>query len=107
MINELYDNADAAIVVVEKRAKEIRKRRNREKINNTLKPCPFCGGKGQIEERTIPDGYTHYEFKFVRCSSCGAQTVKRTCDGYYGEWCSDEEIAELWNHRVERRAVED
>ena len=40
-----------------------------------LKPCPFCGGRGQIESEyeTIGhgDGDTFY---FVVCQCCGART---------------------------------
>ena len=42
-----------------------------------------------------------YRVKFVQCTQCHAKTEERTCDGYYGDWCTDEEIAELWNRRSE------
>lgn len=32
------------------------KKEQRKQLNNRLKPCPFCGGKAQIEERSKPDG---------------------------------------------------
>lgn len=57
------------------RAEEKRKKKLRERLNSQLKPCPFCGGPAKIIERTKPDGY-------------------------YGEHCSDEEIAARWNRRV-------
>lgn len=66
-----------------------------------LKPCPFCGGKAVIDTTIKPDGGCHYKVKFAKCKRCGAQTKEKICDGYYGEHCSDEEIAELWNKRVE------
>lgn len=31
------------------------KKEQRKQLNNRLKPCPFCGGKAQIEERSKPD----------------------------------------------------
>ena len=46
------------------------------RLDSLLKPCPFCGGKARIYDATRPDGY-------------------------YGEYCTDEEIADLWNRRVE------
>ncbi len=81
------------------RAEEKRKKKLRERLNSQLKPCPFCGGPAKIIERTKPDGYCSYTVKLVRCEACHAQTEERTADGYYGEYCSDEEIAERWNRR--------
>lgn len=77
------------------------KKEQRKQLNNRLKTCPFCEGKAQIEERSKPDGYCHYIVKFVQCTQCHAKTEERTCDGYYGDWCTDEEIADLWNRRAE------
>ena len=65
-----------------------------------LKPCPFCGGKAHIRNVTENDGYVHYETVCVLCEDCGAQSVRKISDGYYGCYCSYEEIAELWNRRV-------
>lgn len=75
--------------------------KQRKLLNAELKPCPFCGSRARIEERSKPDGYCHYTVKFVQCTQCHAKTEERICDGYYGQWCTDEEIAELWNGRVE------
>lgn len=86
---------------IEERAKEIHEKRVRERLNSQLKPCPFCGGPAKIIEKTDPDGYCSYTVKLVRCEACHAQTEERTADGYYGEYCSDEEIAECWNRRKE------
>lgn len=71
------------------------------RLNNTLKPCPFCGGKARIYDATRPDGYCNYTVKFVQCTQCHAKTEERTCDRYYGDYCTDEEITELWNRRAE------
>lgn len=66
-----------------------------------LKPCPFCGDETPvIKTKELPDGYCHYKVKYVACESCGARTMERTCDGYYGGYCSDEEIAAMWNQRA-------
>lgn len=53
-----------------------------------LKPCPFCGGHAEIVDnsRYIPGTY------FVSCRWCGART------DYEGR---KENVAELWNGRVE------
>lgn len=66
----------------------------------SLKPCPFCGGEAAIDTVIKPDGGCHYEVKLVKCLKCGAKTKEKITDGYYGDYCSDEEIAELWNRRV-------
>lgn len=68
--------------------------------NIVLKPCPFCGGDAIIDTATRPDGGCHYTVKYVKCQRCGAKTKEKICNGYYGEDCSDKEIAELWNRRM-------
>ena len=65
-----------------------------------LKNCPFCGGNATIKTKSLNDGYCGYYVKCIMCENCGIQTRERTCDGYYGEYCSDEEIAEIWNRRI-------
>ena len=86
---------------VDRRNRRVEERATRKKLNATLKPCPFCGGRARIEEREKPDGYCHYTVKFIQCTECHSKTEERICDGYYGEYCSDEEIVELWNRRKE------
>jgi hypothetical protein len=66
-----------------------------------LKSCPFCGGKAVLKTSTQYDGQCHYTVKYIECNECYIQTNKRICDGYYGAYCSDEEIAEIWNSRVD------
>ena len=65
-----------------------------------LKPCPFCGGKARVMISTRQDGGSHYYTKSINCTDCGCGTVEKTCSGYYGQYCTDEEIAALWNRRV-------
>lgn len=65
-----------------------------------LKNCPFCGGKATIEIKSCNDGYCSYHVKYIICENCGIQTREKVCDGYYHLYCSDEEIAEIWNRRI-------
>ena len=65
-----------------------------------LKPCPFCGGEAEILTSHEQDGNCHYSVKYVACKKCGCETPRRICDGYYDAYCTDEEIAEIWNQRV-------
>lgn len=85
---------------VDKKVAEIRKRRTRERLNGQLKPCPFCGGKAHIRNVRENDGRVYYETVCVLCEDCGAQSIRKISDGYYGKHCSYKEIAELWNRRV-------
>ena len=57
-----------------------------------LKPCPFCGGKGCMNQEK--DRICSY----VKCINCGAESglVKVSA-----EYCSDERAAEKWNSRYE------
>lgn len=66
-----------------------------------LKHCPFCGSYDvTIKTKELPDGNCHYEVKYIACTNCGARTIELICDGYYNQYCTDEEIAVLWNRRV-------
>lgn len=57
-----------------------------------LKPCPFCGGKGILN-----NGEYNLE-SFVKCSTCGAETSRVAASTKY---CSDEKVIEAWNRRTE------
>lgn len=73
-----------------------------------LKPCPFCGGEGEICERTV--FYDHA--KIIRCKRCGAMTSlvmmkhpfaeeKGTIKAErYTPEQAVEKVAELWNMRA-------
>lgn len=66
-----------------------------------LKPCPFCGNEEPvIKIKTLSDGKCDYDVKYIVCEICGARTMERICDGYYGGFCSDYDIAALWNKRA-------
>lgn len=56
---------------------------------NMLKPCPFCGGEGNVEEHpfmTIPNSYC------VKCPVCKCQTSQ-----FFN---SEQEAIDAWNRRV-------
>lgn len=99
---EQHENAQNArrIAKIEEEVAEIRKKLNRDRLNSQLKPCPFCGGKAVIINETEYAGGCHYETVCVKCVDCGASTCRKVSDGYYELYCSDEEIAEMWNRRV-------
>lgn len=56
-----------------------------------LKPCPFCGGKADFDERQCND-------EFAYCVEC----VTPDCDCFVRTvWCATkEEAAEMWNRRT-------
>lgn len=64
-----------------------------------LKNCPCCGGKAEIQTSTKPDGHCYYRVIYVKCTECGMKTRELISDGYYDEWHTPEEAAELWNRR--------
>lgn len=87
---------------VEEKSAAIRKKKERERLNSELLPCPFCGGKAEIRNETVRDTPSdRYEVVFVTCLDCGASTERKVSDGYYGLRCRDDEIAALWNRRVD------
>lgn len=57
-----------------------------------LKPCPFCGGKGEL---VISISNTAC---WIKCDRCGAttMTVKAGLD-----YSAKEKAVELWNTRME------
>ena len=73
-----------------------------------LKPCPFCGGEGQICDRTV--FYDHA--KIIRCKRCDAMTRMVMMEHplteekgtikieKYTEEQAVIKVAELWNMRV-------
>ena len=61
-------------------------------MSETLKPCPFCGGKARRQTEFMSDGY---EYVAVACSKCGAMTPGNYSPyGDQAEW--------NWNSRVDR-----
>lgn len=60
-------------------------------MNEKLKPCPFCGGMGILNNES--DKIVSY----VKCLTCGAETglIKVSA-----EYSSDDKAIEAWNRRV-------
>lgn len=67
-------------------------------MNNTeLKPCPFCGGEGQLEYEEVNGFYQkYYSWVHVVCKNCYA-TIGRTYDD---KDRSKMYAIKLWNRRV-------
>lgn len=59
---------------------------------NDLKPCPFCGGEGRVQEH-IFHGYANTYG--VVCLDCCAETRQ-----FY---CTMDEAVKAWNRRAERK----
>ena len=67
-----------------------------------LKPCPFCGGKGEMCKSTECAGHGDcYDVFYIQCRCCKAATQKisdRDADGIEAQKL----VARLlWNRRVE------
>ena len=61
-----------------------------------LKPCPFCGGKGKVMNRS-----GMYLSSFVFCVECGSQSREFKVSTSYS---SDEKAIEAWNRRANDEA---
>jgi len=59
-------------------------------MNEKLKPCPFCGGIGKLNDKRERIA------SYVKCMTCGAETglVKVSA-----EYSSDDKAIEAWNRR--------
>lgn len=68
-------------------------------IENTLKPCPFCGGKAEI----IPTGNSTVGWKRteVRCKLCGMTRTFRWITHNFDREFIWKKTAELWNRRID------
>ena len=65
--------------------------------DDSLKPCPFCGGAASLHPRTC-DKNTPYNpadraFPVARCGQCGAEALGK-------DWGKPETAAEKWNARA-------
>ena len=61
-----------------------------------LKPCPFCGGKAEIQHTGKNSEYG--ECAFVACKECGANS--RMVNKAF-KYCADDKAIEAWNRRVD------
>lgn len=57
-----------------------------------LKPCPFCGGEGELKTSGFNNCYS-----LVECKQCEAESRAFRISN---EYCSDEKAAEAWNRRI-------
>lgn len=79
--------------------KEIRK------INNLLKPCPFCGRYARIDMKFRTDGEPFY---FVKCSNCGVKS--RSTTEREAAWMDESPLIiakRIWNTRAYEADSED
>ena len=60
-----------------------------------LKPCPFCGGKAEIQHTEKRSEYG--ECAFIVCTHCGANGQMVTKAWAYS---ADEKAIEAWNRRA-------
>lgn len=59
-----------------------------------LNPCPFCGGKAQLDHEGVKS--------LVRCTECHATTARIACATYH---CSDDLVIEAWNRRADNEKI--
>lgn len=62
-----------------------------KRVEASLKPCPFCGGKARLELEFVPFGDDEANRWSVGCEDCGV--------GFTQLWEWDH-IVYLWNERV-------
>ena len=70
-----------------------------KRVNKRLTPCSCCGGKAEVKEGFDTDGRCGYVTVYIECGRCGLRTKALITDGYFDEWHTPEEVAEVWNHR--------
>ena len=66
-----------------------------------LRPCPFCGGRAQLNEFRENDGQCHFQSCSICCTVCGCRTSNYIIDGYLGIKHTKDEVIEAWNRRVD------
>ena len=64
--------------------------RDRAAYAPDIKPCPFCGGKGNLEKTGC--------MIYVHCDRCGSNGA---CIGISEDYCANDRAIELWNRRSE------
>ena len=64
-------------------------------MNETLKPCPFCGGKMKVD-------YKLYPLRYGIVHASNFYFSDRCYGGTDYEYCSEEEAIEAWNRRAQK-----
>ena len=63
-------------------------------MNKELKPCPFCGGEAQINER-YRSGTANRKMYWVNCKACGISQQNTNVSGYRYQ----SKAIDRWNRR--------
>lgn len=71
-------------------------------MNETLKPCPFCGGVAEYVEREYKTYLNKWTFKkfLVRCTQCRVMTDSISGAENDYDTCRIK-VRDLWNRRVQ------
>lgn len=86
---------------------------NREEINiidiDTLKPCPWCGGKPIIYSEKVYTSRIGFNLT-LECGECGSELRRQEIGGLYFEFSEDgfltlvnediDKMVEQWNRRA-------
>lgn len=79
--------------------------------NDTLMPCPFCGGTPRQPEKSGGgDERNGYNFTVaIKCQDCGASVIRKSRENN-GGWCTDtgqakSEAIAAWNRRAANTAT--
>lgn len=61
-----------------------------------LKPCPFCGGKGMMQDVSFSDGRQQGDPAYVKCIQCHARVSM---------WDKYDEATAAWNRRTDQEKI--
>lgn len=67
---------------------------NREEVEASLKPCPFCGGRAELVDDERRDSEGALTVYLIGCADCDALM------GNFKNFETPAEVAEEWNQRV-------
>lgn len=105
----LKDKEECAFALAIQALEEVQGRRTTmEKLNEKLKPCPFCAGNAMFKLISVRPQFNVADFKFrIMCSKCGIEYQKdyecNVCLGSDGElFMGKDERAQAisdWNRR--------
>lgn len=65
-----------------------------KKMENNLKPCPFCGSDKIVKTTIDGWGVSKYGRARIECKNCGLKTR------YFEEEFKGEYVEEYWNKRI-------